>query len=1317
MQRQTPPASPRNDARRLIALRRGRIPLWLVLLVSGAVAGIFAVWYLQRPGKDGQAKRSSIDSVVVAADHAEEQILLAEALRELESLRVKKALDRLSQLEVLYAKYEWPGESSLIQQWKVVALLQAVTSPPDPKTADAAEVALATSPKAVEELLAACKQVQATRADKADTHLLLARVAATLKQQGLTLPEGFPDAPQSLTQAQTIEAQSPANCYEWVRLAEDAAWIRDKEVQSQARKATLQGHQQDPANLALLSEALLRTATEAPAELLSLLPDAIQAYGPLQKRILRQNKTDVIALLQEIQSKLAADPKANIMRPLRGMLNIVRLQDAHKSDLARVNRVPLEFLRPEQVLASGGFLPAGNPAGSSKDSPLPQLNETDATAKIQALLSELTEDISDLQVVDMNLDGKLDLVFLAGEKLGWIPSRREASRSDNAPWQFDNLQTIDLPPGRKHLLVADLDRDEVRRPTAKPNSTSEAGGDKPSPFTKREQQTLECEQAFPDLVTYGSGGMTIIRNVASPTASGPPAVGLGERRLVAIENPPLADPGLHVATACLIDFDHDSDLDLVTANDQGKLDFWLSLGNGTFQFESQTAWSILPEDLGKMTSLVAVDFDRDLDLDVIVAGPGEKALGLLENLRHGSFRWQAWGSLYPSLVGSQRVLPLEWDGNASWDAVGINKTGLQICQTHTVEPGKCLPQQVTSLPLKDLASSVPLLWQVGDLDNDTWLDFAWVQGNTLFAVSSAGGKLHPPVTLANNLPSDCRAMRLGDADGDGDLDVWIAASKQVVLLENSLTNEAHWLSLRLAGRADNKGRANNSGLGTLVELRTLGRYQAQVVSEQPVHFGLGDSAKADLVRLIFTNGVPQAIKEPVGDTQICERMELKGSCPFVYVWDGEKRVFFTDCLWGAPLGLQTTPDQTVPFRSTEFLKIPGNLLQPKRIGEDSVYELSLTEELWEAAYFDHVELLAIDHPQGTEIFSNEKVGPPSISEFKVHVVSQRQLPVAACNRRGEDCLAQILAEDEKYFRGFDQLIRQGLAEEHYLELNLGDLSAQRNATTNPPAQATLFLTGWIYPTDTSLNVALSQPQGDGLPRLPALWVPDGKGSWREAIPFTGFPGGKTKTIAIPLPLDLFPAGDYRVRVVTSAEIYWDAAFFSTAEETAVQVSGMPLVSATLDYHGFSTPLPRVENGPQRYDYQRVSREPKWPPMQGAFTRYGDVKPLVVAADDQMVVLGAGDEMVIRFANLKPVPEGYVRDFFLHSVGFDKDADLNTLDGQDALPLPFAAMQNYPPRAEDAWPESTAYQSFLKDYQTRRQSPATFWRALLTPEAR
>jgi len=98
-----------------------------------------------------------------------------------------------------------------------------------------------------------------------------------------------------------------------------------------------------------------------------------------------------------------------------------------------------------------------------------------------------------------------------------------------------------------------------------------------------------------------------------------------------------------------------------------------------------------------------------------------------------------------------------------------------------------------------------------------------------------------------------------------------------------------------------------------------------------------------------------------------------------------------------------------------------------------------------------------------------------------------------------------------------------------------------------------------------------------------------------------------------------------------------------------------------------------------------------------------------------VVIGAGDALTVRFkAPDTPLPDGWKRDFLLYSIGYDKDADLNTVYGQTADPLPFQAMRSYPFGPDDEVPDSPEYRDFLQRYQTREQDPCAFWRHLMLP---
>src|SRR6185503_439374 len=81
----------------------------------------------------------------------------------------------------------------------------------------------------------------------------------------------------------------------------------------------------------------------------------------------------------------------------------------------------------------------------------------------------------------------------------------------------------------------------------------------------------------------------------------------------------------------------------------------------------------------------------------------------------------------------------------------------------------------------------------------------------------------------------------------------------------------------------------------------------------------------------------------------------------------------------------------------------------------------------------------------------------------------------------------------------------------------------------------------------------------------------------------------------------------RLRIVTSMELYWDEMFF-TVDEPPLEhtLTPLPLLSANLQFRGFSERLPHPEFGPERYDASQITTGPQWPPMGGKFTRFGDV---------------------------------------------------------------------------------------------------------------
>src|SRR5205085_10443163 len=133
----------------------------------------------------------------------------------------------------------------------------------------------------------------------------------------------------------------------------------------------------------------------------------------------------------------------------------------------------------------------------------------------------------------------------------------------------------------------------------------------------------------------------------------------------------------------LVDFDQDGDLDLIFSTQAG-IKLWSNRGDATFY--DITDRSTLPPAIQRPTALVAVDFDRDLDLDVLAVGSNQPA-GYLENLRHGTSRWHPLGKCFNKLDKNVSALAVvDLIGAASWGLVGGGPKGLEYVPTDTLEP-------------------------------------------------------------------------------------------------------------------------------------------------------------------------------------------------------------------------------------------------------------------------------------------------------------------------------------------------------------------------------------------------------------------------------------------------------------------------------------------------------------------------------------------------------------------------------------------------------------------------------------------------------
>ena len=877
--------------------------------------------------------------------------------------------------------------------------------------------------------------------------------------------------------------------------------------------------------------------------------------------------------------------------------------------------------------------------------------------------------------VDIDIDLRPEIVSATEE--GLLSLWKET-----AGGQWTLIDQIDLGMQCNGLLAADLfmvDASDPNRIQASP------GRDDGNPLPPARHTTMLT------LVAYGTDGVRIIAidgrdNVAN------------EDRLKVIDSETGLEDVRTVNAAIVGDLEGDGDLDLVFATTDRGIRLFINRGNRTF-FEVPSNESLASQT--GVSAMAIADIDRDLDLDIVTADASTGRIGILENLLHLQFRFRHISEA-PELFGAKRIEVKDIDGNVSWDIIASSHGRIQIIFSHTPDAGVWTVERVEGWKCEDG------VYVLADFDNDSWNELL----STRSGVATANRLLGSATELELAAPGELtgKFQSAVDFNLDGKMDVLSIVDGQCHIFRNTTNPVGHFTTVRLRGIDDNNansGRVNHYAIGSVVELRFGPHYRAHIITSPSTHFGIDGYDSASSLRVIFPNGLTQTIPQPPIDTIVEEEQTLKGSCPYLYAWDGRQFAFVTDCLWAAPLGLQVADGVVAKDRPWEYLKVDGRFVKPR----NNQYELRITEELWEIAYFDHVSLVAVDHPADVDIWTNEKVGPGEIATPVIHAFSpdDRLTLQRGFDTQGRDVTAALQAIDGQYVQGFDRRLRQGLCPPHWVDLDFGPLPDRKTASDDD-ASVFLVMTGWILPTDTSLNIQIDQNPDLGPLEFPSVWVPDTAepSGWRKAIGYMGFPGGKTKTIVVDVS-DVILQDDPRLRVHTSAQIYWDAAELVVRRKVPeVSVHELQLTGATLGYRGFSRKYRDSTQSPETYDYATVSKAPKWPPLRGRFTQEGDCRSLLEAWDDAMVVMGSGDEMQLTFTVPDAeVPQGWKRDFILHCVGWDKDADLNTLTGQSSEPLPFRTMTEYPPTSAQTEAIERA-EAINSNHLNRRQSYRSFW---------
>jgi tetratricopeptide (TPR) repeat protein len=887
----------------------------------------------------------------------------------------------------------------------------------------------------------------------------------------------------------------------------------------------------------------------------------------------------------------------------------------------------------------------------------------------------------------------------------------------------------------------------------------------------------------PDIFVFGAGSCALYRND-----------GGGHFTDVTAAAKIPAYPYLS-ASAAFVDYDHDGDLDIFIAGlaDPSKMKGarvtpylghdtqrgveiksvpdlarglpgapnMLLRNNGDGTFTDVTAQAKVAGG-AHAVAVVPTDFDNRRDVDLLVVNYGAPP-NLFRNMRDGTFRDVA----AEAGIGAA--------GNYTAAAVGdFNKDGFpDFYFASSDSPGLLAASDgryhfKTSTPPASLTGATAA--QFFDYDNDGLLDLVVACPKGLRVIRNVGDgwadvseKATRPLS---GVPSDQlqpRALASGDLDGDGDTDIVFGVpGGGLRVLRNEGGNRNNSVRVRLAGKVSNRGGVEakvDVRAGSLQQrLETFAASPAPAPSD--LNFGIGRRAYADAVRVLWPSGVLQAETEspaPGNGTKTVPRVEpgvLKvtevdrkpSSCPYLYTWNGERFEFITDFMGGGEMGDWEAPGVFDTPDPDEYVRIRGDQLKEK----NGRYEIRVTNELEEALFVDRLQLVAVSHPQGVEVYPNEGLGNPTGPNFILYATRGAHPPRAAFDDEGRDVLPLISKLDRKFVDDFKLLPIRGYAAEHTLTLDLGkgeggrmkdevvkpkaegvkvkDERAADGRGAMPPSAADpssasssvgsqtsvtpsaagsssnprtlLLLTGWTDYAFSSDNVAASQ-QGLEM-KMPALQVKDKDGKWQTVIENIGFPVGRPQTVTVDL-TGKFLSASREVRIVTSMRIYWDQILVDdSGGDSPVRVERLEASEAVLRPRGFSAQVSADGREPYGYDYASVSDVSPWKYFPGRYTRFGDVRELLRATDDMFVVSKPGDEIALSFdaSALKPLPAGWTRTFLLYADGFSKEMDINSASPHELAPLPFHGMKRYPYSPPEHYPDDEAHRAYVERYNTR-----------------
>lgn len=711
------------------------------------------------------------------------------------------------------------------------------------------------------------------------------------------------------------------------------------------------------------------------------------------------------------------------------------------------------------------------------------------------------------------------------------------------------------------------------------------------------------------------------------------------------------------------------------------------------------------------TGIAWLDLDQDNDLDLVLSAANQSAVAVL-NDRLGKFHQVGLPGLEGRMpLDGLLVSDLDKDGRA--DLVASSPSGTTAWRNTGDRSKPSTTIAFKSWPLDAKLWHSPL---ATDLDLDTWPDLVALPNQSdaplLDWARNEGTRLSKATVPLAPGPAEVAkfaGFALADLVGDALPEILLIPDGSVPLVARNLGNGEHWLALDLGGRwktSFDHMRTNPHALGTRITLEGQGlvsTYDHTTPSAGlgqsvgAVVLGLGKASSVELLRLRWPDGTMQCELNAKVDIKlaIAEYNRKTGSCPVLFTWNGSRFVCLGDFLGGGGLGYLVAPGVYSQPDRDESVAITSEQLQPV----DGVFRLSITEPMDEVAYLDKLRLVVVDRPPGVSATPDERFAPEGPRPSgKVVAWRNAVAPAHATDLNGKDLTKTLAAWDRNTADDFKRLHGWiGYAEEHGIVLDFGD-SLSKFSATDP---LMLVLAGWVeYPYSQTNYAAATAGIPLAPPKVERLNL---DGSWSVIAPHAGYPAGLPRMTTLDLTGKL-NGPRCLLRIKTNMECYYDQAFVAIRDreaESRLRQTPLVPVRARLGHRGYTREVSPDGKLPLLYDYDYVDPAPL-ALLEGTLTRYGDVSPLLLDDDDQLCLIGPGDEVRLEFeaGRLPALPLGWTRSYVLESIGYCKDADPFTATGDQVGPLPWHGMPEFPFSTPTERPSDPSYREYLKVYQTR-----------------